>query len=75
MTEQKTRMKVNKTQQVIVAVVVPAIIFFISFGIMELLGNYSQWWRPPPADFSESWWGWLLAVAIAGIFEFFWFRD
>ncbi|HUT03527.1 MAG TPA: hypothetical protein VM163_06520 [bacterium] len=58
----------SSAQRVVIAVVVPIVIFLLAFGIMPDANL-------DPENLEESWLGWAIAVAAVGIFEFIWLGD
>lgn len=65
----------NKTQRLILAVIVPFVVLSIAQQIMGELYT-SGFGGPPPSWFDEQvWWVWAIAFAVIGVFEYFLFRD
>ena len=78
--------KLNTQQRIVVAVVVPILLFFLGYGLMTIIdsSHYYAWslgktlgwgWDFTPTDIGESWWGWLIVFLALGTFEFIWFRN
>lgn len=79
--------KLNTAQRAVVAVVAPAVIFLIGYGIMEWLGNKHVFSGPhteggenyggshySPSNWGHTWWMWALVMLAAGGVEFWWLK-
>ena len=67
----------NKTQRLILAVIVPLVVLSIAGKIRyevthSITTSFSAWFL---SDFDEAWWVWAINFAVIGVFEFFLFRD
>lgn len=60
--------KLNSQQKIILAFVVPIGLFILFYRIANEFDN--NIWRSEPFRFEETWWVWLLYVAIVGVFEY-----
>jgi len=73
----------NKIQKIILAVILPAICFFITVGVgfsgildTEYADSISRYFhRYNPFDLKDSWWLWIIYLIIIGITEFKIFRN
>jgi hypothetical protein len=59
--------KLNSQQKLIFAIVIPIGLFILFYPIADEFDNvfYSR-----PFKFEETWWVWLIYVAIVGVIEF-----
>ena len=63
----------NKTQRLILAVIVPLVILIITAKVADEVAWFDG--RKSGYDFDENWWVWVITFAVIGVFEFFLFRD
>lgn len=59
----------NSKQKIIIAIIIPIILFFIGIGINEEI-LYNDWYA-----LYDSWFVWTIISMVIGIFEYKVFRD
>ena len=67
----------NKTQRLILAMIVPFVVLTIAGKIAYEVGQ-TAWVRPfltVVFAIEKVWWVWVIAFAFIGVFEYFLFRD
>lgn len=70
--------KPNTAQHIVVAVLVPIVIFIVSFGVMYYINDdgIGDWWPDlDPLRLGESWLGWMITFIVIGVFELIWLKD
>lgn len=62
--------KLNSQQKLIIAIGLPAVLFFITLKIAGTIGKPYSHSKDKPFNFDETWWIWLLFVVVVGLFEY-----
>jgi hypothetical protein len=68
------KINMNKTQRLILAVIVPLFVLSIAGKIVDEVSSYAHFWSAA-FDMEDVWWVWVITFAVIGVFEFFLFRD
>ena len=63
----------NKTQRLILAVIVPLVVLSIAGKIIDDIGFGD--FKTAAFDMEYVWWVWFITFAVIGVFEYFLFRD
>jgi hypothetical protein len=72
------KINMNKTQRLILAVIVPLVVLPIAWKIkcvFYFTGSPTSFSDLFLSDLEEVWWVWVITFAVIGVFEFFLFRD
>ena len=67
------KINMNKTQRLILAVIVPLVVLSIAGKIID--GTSMNDFREDAFEMEYIWWVWVIYFAVIGVFEFFLFRD
>ncbi len=77
---ERIQRNVNLPQKILVAIIAPLIGLVVAYGLIDLIANEILPYRvyngysSSPLDLQATWWMWAIALALLGVFEFFWLK-